>query len=782
VKSIAIVLMICLVATFSACGGNSSSGQNSALFSGNWQFAMTTSGTSFVTSPLEGGFLLQNKGALSGQLVFSLWLPGATSPCNSGSAAVTGTVTGQAVTLSAVVGTLDQNGNSSTQTIALTGTIASNSTLQGSYTLTAGYAIVNRQLVPCGTGQDAGTWTATLVPTLSGAFQGFFHSRTGSAGLADQNFPLSGRLTQGDNIGASYATVSGTLVFQNPATTLNDYPCIGTAFVTGQISGSNVILQVFANTGLVVGQIGGTPPQQSPVTFANTTSGGPVLQSQNTNSTLYGYSLTTSACPAGSGFIGDTGDICLAFNGGTGCTQPIILSPLSVAFVPQLLQSTPTTQTVTITNTTSAPLNGVTLSALEIDSGNFYQSQSPNGGGVVGTGGDFNGLLSFIIVPTGQPTDCTSLAPFGSPFDLQTSCTITVQFQPQESCPWMPLPFEGSSTPPFAEKPALCPSTLAAKLTVTVPAGSSQDADNSFALPITGGGMSAIVPSTGELDFSAEALGEASQPQTLTFTNQSANAVQILPGGNTCALLTQQALPYPLTFASPVAGFQIARTAVTGTVTIFPNLSQSPPTVNYFCDYDAQGKQPNFQISPESTCVSSAGLLLGPQQSCTLQVTYVPQPGTDQNGTNSIGGPDYFLELNTVQCNSGESSCEIDSGRFPVEITANPPSPLRTLPNAGLEFGTVPKGTPSNPLNVTLFNDPADPNSATVTLSGLLVSGNYTQTNNCPPTLAPNTSCTISVIFTPGSVGLNTGTIKISYNTPGQIGLIQQIYMRGTGE
>jgi hypothetical protein len=787
-------LLAVLMIALAGCGTSrsSSSDVSTPQVSGNWQFAMTTpAGVSFVSSPLEGGFLLQKNGSLSGQAVLTIVLAGQNGGnptiCNSGTANITGTVGGQTVNLTATVGTLDQNGNPATQTFSLKGGMLSsnNSSIQnGTYSVTPGFYIpsTGTNPAPCGSEHDAGTWSAMLVPPLSGSFQGFFHSGS----FRQQGFPVSGTFTQGENIGATSATVTGTLVFQDPVTLLNDYPCLTTASVNGEISGNNVILQIYGSNGLVAGQIGSPP--LFPATFNNNTSGGLLLRGEN------GYTVSNKACSK------DVGNVCFAFGSSNGCTQPITLSPLSLIFPPnplflsppplQVMGSPANTQTVTVTNTTGSPLNGVTIEpispALE---GSLLFYPLPGGGG------DFNGNPSFTILQTGQANDCTTLAPLGSPFTLQTSCTVTVQFAPQESCPWMPAAIGGASSgPPFSEAPSLCPTPRSSTLFVTTPATATKDSDGTFSLPLTANGVSAIVPSTGELDFGSEAVGEASPPQTLTFTNDSPNAVQLLPGANTCSTLSQMTLPYPLTLTSPVSGFQVDRIGfpsdpishVEATIIPVVATATTPATVIFFCDFDSQTRQTNFQIAPApaSSCLeSSLGILLQPQQSCTLQVTFAPQPEAWSTVlvTNTVG-LDYFLQLNSVQCNSGESNCEIDSGRFPVELKTQPPSPLRLTPAASMEFGLVLKGTTGNPLSITLFNDPVDPNSATVNFTAKFTSGDYLETDNCPVSLAPNNSCTITVTFTPKVAGLDPGTLTITYNTPTQIGLVQTIYLRGTGQ
>jgi hypothetical protein len=200
------------------------------------------------------------------------------------------------------------------------------------------------------------------------------------------------------------------------------------------------------------------------------------------------------------------------------------------------------------------------------------------------------------------------------------------------------------------------------------------------------------------------------------------------------------------------------------------NISANNSTITYVCDSDLISKAPNFQISADNC----TGTLLVPQASCTLQISFAPQPGT-----SLVSGLDYFLELNTLQCTSTTTSnCEIDSGRFPVELTANMPSTLRMSPGAGLDFGIQPLGQLSAPLTITLFNDPSVPKPATVTFTGNQVRGDYTETDDCGASLAPGSSCTLTITFKPKIVGFDPGTITIAYT----VGQTQTIHLRGTGQ
>lgn len=743
------VFLIVSMMTLCACGGGSGgsgSSQPSASISGNWQFYMDnpvdSSGTAPFVGGLQGGFLLQKNDSLNGGVVYSVALPPDQNapngtPCNAGSTAITGSISGQTVNLTVTAGA---------QTFTLTGTLRSDGLAidSGTYASTAGTAPDG---TPCGIATTQTNWHAVSVPPLTGTVTGSFHS-TGTL-LANQVFPVTGSLTQGENIGASNATVTGTLSFINPVSQLSDYPCLDTASVNGQISGNTVVLQLIGINGLNAGQIG-IPPSQTnvggngafPVTF-DSTQNGYILHSVGT-----GYVVNTKACPSNASVNNeDVGEICLAVGGTTACQQPITMSPGFLLFPAQALGSTPTTQTVTLTNNSGADLTGVTLG---------WSAESGLGSETGQT--SFTGQPNFTEADTTQGDPCA--VPVGSTFSLSAgqSCTIAVSFSPQESCTWLPT---AGGTPP-----SQCPLTLIASLTLNSPV--SADNDKTFVLPITGKGISAIAPSTSELDFGAEAALEPSLPQLLSFTNHGAYPVQILSAAPCTNILFDQfhTLPHPLIVGSPVAGLQLVSDVRQDTNNF---------TIDYSCDWDLTGTSPNsnFQISSD-TC---SGVLLGPQVTCSLEVAFVPQPAYAQ--TNGL---DYFLELNTVQCVGSAPNCEIDGGRFPVELRANAPSPLRMSPAAGLDFGALPQGSGSSSQTITLFNDPSDPNSATVNFIGkIVVSGEYSENDDCPFSLAPGGICALSVRFKPRIVGFDPGVLTINV-TPEPTGTPQTVRLRGTGQ
>lgn len=733
-----LLFLMWALALLSACGGSSKSPNNSGQLAGNWQITKMALDTS-LQGGIQGGFLTQKgQDSVNGQFVYSFSSTSQPSSfCNSGTATVDGTVDGQNVTLNVLAGS---------QTYTLKGTLSSDgTTLTGTYDSTDGHG--------CGTAQTGLQWSAVLVPPLSGAVQGDFHSTGGLNGLlVGRDFPVTGILTQGPNTGASSATVTGTLSFQG-------YPCLASASVTGEITGNSVILQVFAANGLNAGALG-SAPVPSQLSFAGTTSGYVVRGAK-------AYAISTSKCPQGGTSPGDLGNVCLALGHDTGtqndptqfsnqaCTEPVTLTPGSLTFPAQVLGMGATSQSLTLTNTDPS---GATVSGLNI-------AFAPLDGSINFTGSDFNGIPNFSEQDT-----CSN--PPGSSFSLapQQSCTITVTFDPQQSCPWVPANLARSQCPPFVSSSVPSPPALTAITLVTTQNAAGDK--TKFQVPATGVGLSAIQPSAPELDFGSESLnGPGSAPQSVTFTNQSNNAVQVLPAMSPapCGQPGQQVfLPRPL-IPGKVPGIQAAT-----------RIDVDSNMLVYVCDVDPVSGSPSFPFTSD-TC---SGKQLGPLQSCTVAVKFAPQPQTQALS------PDYsfFLQLNTLECTSTTiSACEIDAGRFPVALKANLPSPLRMSPGAALNFGIQAKGQISvTPLTLTLSNDPTypdvnNPSPQTVNITGILIppKGDYTELDDClGQTLTPGQSCSISVSFTPQVVGFDQSKMTITFNN----GQVQTVFLRGTGQ
>lgn len=81
-----------------------------------------------------------------------------------------------------------------------------------------------------------------------------------------------------------------------------------------------------------------------------------------------------------------------------------------------------------------------------------------------------------------------------------------------------------------------------------------------------------------------------------------------------------------------------------------------------------------------------------------------------------------------------------------------------SVPN--LTFSKLEVGKTSPTQNVIMTNN----GSTTLTISSIVVSGDFSQTNTCGTSLAPGANCTISVTFAPTTFGTRTGHITVSDN------------------
>jgi hypothetical protein len=98
-----------------------------------------------------------------------------------------------------------------------------------------------------------------------------------------------------------------------------------------------------------------------------------------------------------------------------------------------------------------------------------------------------------------------------------------------------------------------------------------------------------------------------------------------------------------------------------------------------------------------------------------------------------------------------------------------------TFSATSLNFGFRQVGLTSSPQTVTVTN--ASFHSATFT--SIAKSGDYAETNNCPSTLNPAQSCTITVTFTPTTTGTRNGAVTLIDNSPGSPQ--QTISLAGSG-
>ncbi len=101
-------------------------------------------------------------------------------------------------------------------------------------------------------------------------------------------------------------------------------------------------------------------------------------------------------------------------------------------------------------------------------------------------------------------------------------------------------------------------------------------------------------------------------------------------------------------------------------------------------------------------------------------------------------------------------------------------TPSVSLSKTSLSFPRQVVNTASNSQAVTLTNN----GSATLTITSIVASGDFSQTNTCGSSVAAGGNCTITVSFTPTTKNKRTGTITITDNAAGSP---QSIALTGIG-
>jgi hypothetical protein len=148
----------------------------------------------------------------------------------------------------------------------------------------------------------------------------------------------------------------------------------------------------------------------------------------------------------------------------------------------------------------------------------------------------------------------------------------------------------------------------------------------------------------------------------------------------------------------------------------------------------------------------------------------------------------------------GQSACCIGAYEFDAVPTPTPtptatPTATMATPTATptavpvtlkikpreIKFAKEAVGTPSKPKSVKVSNPKGNRKHPGLPVLIEMISDPavFTETNDCPPILAPGASCTIAVTFTPGMTGQQTGTLTITDNANGST---QTVSLTGEGK
>lgn len=141
--------------------------------------------------------------------------------------------------------------------------------------------------------------------------------------------------------------------------------------------------------------------------------------------------------------------------------------------------------------------------------------------------------------------------------------------------------------------------------------------------------------------------------------------------------------------------------------------------------------------------------------SCTLNITFTPTAAGTRVGSV------------VIEDDAAESSHHIN-------LSGIGSGAVGTLTPASSTFASQAVGTSSAPQALTFTNT----GNSVLNISNIQITGDYEQTNNCPGSLAPNSSCTINVTFTPKAPGTRSGTLAVNDSAANSS---QTVSLSGTG-
>lgn len=174
------------------------------------------------------------------------------------------------------------------------------------------------------------------------------------------------------------------------------------------------------------------------------------------------------------------------------------------------------------------------------------------------------------------------------------------------------------------------------------------------------------------------------------------------------------------------------------TVTFINNNSAGPI---FFDSVSATG---NYSISNNCPLmVSEISLPAG--TSCTVDVVFSPQAAGTNTGQLTFVGDDDGIPFTTSVPLTGVGQQVVTSGEF-------------TLSPTSVDFGSIQTGSTSEPITVTLTNT----GDAGSSISSVIATSGFSQTNNCPSILSVNSSCAITVRASPTETGALSGSLIVN--------------------
>jgi uncharacterized membrane protein len=534
---------------------------------------------------------------------------------------------------------------------------------------------------------------------------------------------------------------------------------------TAYANTSGIYTTGFAQSATLANNIVVAPAGQNPVTCDGTYS---------TVSPTFSHNDAYSIGSSSSGFFG----FCVAGSSGNFSADPLFLSAANNDFhlavaSPAIDAGDSSSPNLPVADFDGNPriTAGNTGGAAAVDLGAF--EMTPTSSSTITPA-----QLSFaaLAVESTSPPQTASLTATGATSSQITSVQISGDFAQTNNCPQLIAPLSPQSLPSGTS----CSFTVAFTPTIPGPRNGTltinQSNGTSLTLPLSGTGAPGPIGSlsVSSLAFT-EAVGDSSVNKLVTLSNLG-NAPLTISSVTTSGTVFSQTNDCGTSLAAgAVCSISVTFTAsASNTYTGELDILDTPDTLSYAVSLS--GTAVDFSINPS---ISSLSLSPGSavQEIIALKSSGGNYPYTVSLSCSGLPG--------NASCTFGPATAIVGSapnltiygqsqvavGTFPVTITGVSGNgatrsaqiqltvkPSIVLSATSLTFSAQAVGNASTPSSVTLTNN----STGNFPLSFIGASGRFLmQSNNCPSSLPPNSSCTVSVSFLPQTYGPAAGSLSI---------------------
>lgn len=426
---------------------------------------------------------------------------------------------------------------------------------------------------------------------------------------------------------------------------------------------------------------------------------------------------------------------------GTGTAAPapaISLNATTRTFASQVMGTTSASQTVTVSNSGSAPLTFSALTLAGTASGDFTRSGSCTPTGVLAAAASCTVTFTFTPTAVGARSATLTLSSDASNGAAAISLSGTGAAVPVPAVALAPASLAFGNQTDGVTSPArsiTLSNTGTAALSI-----SSITATSGFAVTHNcGASLAAAANCTLSVTFTPAGLGAASGSVSVVSNAAGSPHAVSLSGTGVVASPVLAWLPSTTTVA--FGDLTVGASATTQTVSL---LNQGPGAVTLSGFTLAGVQAADFSVSG-GTCAVSGSLAQG--ASCTLTLAF---------GPGAVGARSATLQVASTGTNPPD-----------VALTGNgtaPAQPGATLSPSALSFSAV-TGAAADAQTLTLQST----GNAVLNVTGLRIAlGNFTltpaATNGCgtPPfDLLPGQSCAMSIGWSSGATGTEAGAVEI---------------------